>query len=176
MQSLQFFRGIYKNSSKIKCNPRQKFQEQMVTMHRQALNYIVSKDNKNDVLPGCTFCTMRQTNPIIDIETHRHFYSDCIHVERYWTEIRDWALQSHNANYSVRDRIYGKSDQEPYSIDNTLLREARSTLWKCRLSKTIPNLIDLKNRLKRQIPTLLLVHKNKEITLGLKKLNKMAEN
>ena len=78
--------------------------------------------------------------------------------------------------FSSRDRIYGKSDQEPYSIDNTLLREARSTLWKCRLSKTIPNLTDLKNRLKRQIPTLLLVHKNKEITLGLKKLNKMAEN
>ena len=176
MQSLQFFRGIYNNSSKIKCNPPQKFQEQMITMHRQALNYIVSKDRKNDVLPGCTFCTMRQTNPIIDIETHRHFYSDCIHVERYWTEIRDWALPNHNANYSVRDRIYGKSDQEPYSIDNTLLREARSTLWKCRLSKTIPNLTDLKNRLKRQIPTLLLVHKNKEITLGLKKLNKMAEN
>ena len=144
-QKRQYFGDFHFNatieskSSKIKCNPPQKFKEQMITMHRQALNYIVSKDKKNDVLPGCTFCTMRQTNPIIDIETHRHFYSDCIHVERYWTEIRDWALQSHNANYSVRDRIYGKSDQEPYSIDNTLLREARSTLWKCRLSKTIPN-------------------------------------
>ena len=44
MQSLHFFRGIYKNGSKIKCNPPQKFQEQMIAMHRQALNYIVSKD------------------------------------------------------------------------------------------------------------------------------------
>ena len=166
MQSIHFFKGIYKNSSKIKCNPPQKFQEQMITMHRQALNYIVSKDRKNEVQPGCTFCTMRQSNPIIDIETHRHFYSDCIHVERYWTEIRDWAQQTHNANYTVRDRIYGKSNQEPYSFDNTLLREARSTLWKCRLSKTIPNITDLKNRLKRQIPTLLLVQKNKVITDG----------
>ena len=113
MQSIHFFKGIYKNSSKIKCNPPQKFQEQMITMHRQALNYIVSKDRNNEVEPGCTFCTMRQSNPIIDIETHRHFYSDCIHVERYWTEIRDWAQQTHNANYTVRDRIYGKSNQEP---------------------------------------------------------------
>ena len=119
---------------------------------------------------------MRQKNLIKDIETYRHFYSDCIHVERYWTEIRDWELPNHNANYSVRDRIYGKSDQEPYSIDNTLLRGARSTLWKCRLSKTIQHLTYLKNRQKRQIPTLFLVHKNKEITLGLKKLNRMAEN
>ena len=47
MQSIHFFKGIYKNSSKIKCNPPQKFQEQMITMHRQALNYIVSKDRKN---------------------------------------------------------------------------------------------------------------------------------
>ena len=39
----------------------------MIKMHRQALNYIVSKDKKNDVQPGCTFCTMRQTNPIIEL-------------------------------------------------------------------------------------------------------------
>ena len=62
MQSLHFFRGIYKNTSKINCNPPQKFQEQMATMHRQALNYIVSKDKKNNVLPGCTFCTIGITN------------------------------------------------------------------------------------------------------------------
>ena len=41
--------------------------------------------------------------------------------------------------------------------------------------KTIPNLADLKNRLKRQIPTLLLTQKKLEITLGLKRLIVMAE-
>ena len=46
MQSTRFFNGIYKNNAKIKCNPRQKFQEQMIGMHRQALNYIVSKNKK----------------------------------------------------------------------------------------------------------------------------------
>ena len=179
MQSIQFFNGIYKNSSLIKCNPKQKFQEQMIGMHRQALNYIVSKDKKNNVESGCTFCTLQQNHEIhaiIELETHRHFYSDCIHVERYWTEIRNWALPNHNASYTVRDRIYGKSDQQPYSIDNTLLREARSTIWKCRLIKTIPNIADLKNRLKRQIPTILLVHKSEKITLDLTKLKNMAEH
>ena len=63
---------------------------------------------------------------MIDIETHKHFYSDCIHVERYWTNIRDWAIPNHNAHYTPRDRIYGKADQNAYSIDSTLLREARS--------------------------------------------------
>ena len=80
MQSIKFFNGIYKNSSLIKCNPKQKFQEQMKGMHRQALNYIDSKDKNNSVEPGCTFCTIRQNNPIKELETHRHFYSDCIHL------------------------------------------------------------------------------------------------
>ena len=111
MQSITFFNGIYKHSSIIKWNPNQKFQEQMIGMHRQALNYIVSKDKNNNVEPGCTFCSMRQNNPIIPIETHRHFYSDCIHVERYWTAVRDWALPNHNATYTLRDRIYGKSNE-----------------------------------------------------------------
>ena len=148
----------------------------MITMHRQALNYIVAKDKNNDVQPGCTFSTLRQPNPIIGIETHKHFYSNCIHVERFWTAIRNWAKPTHNAHYTTRDIIYGKSDQNPYSIDNTLLREAKSTLWKCRLTKTIPNIADLTIRLKRQIHTLLLDKKNKEIILELKKKKKkMAE-
>jgi hypothetical protein len=88
MQSLQFFRGIYKNTVKIKCIPPQKFQEQMITMHRQALNYIVSKDRKNNVQPGCTFCTIGITNQRIEDETHKHFYAKCIYVERYWTDIK----------------------------------------------------------------------------------------
>ena len=88
MHSLQFFRGIYKNTSKIKCNPPQKFQEQMITMHRWALNYIVSTDRKNNVQPGCTFCTIGITNQRIEDKTHRHFYSKCIYVERYWTDIK----------------------------------------------------------------------------------------
>ena len=175
MQSTRFFNGIYKNNAKIKCNPRQKFQEQMIGMHRQALNYIVSKDRNNAVRPGCTFCTLDQTHPITPVETHRHFYSDCIHVERYWTSIRNWAHPQHIADYTVRDRIFGKPYENTYSIDNTILREARSTLWKCRLTKTIPNIADLKNRLKRQIPTLLLTQKKLEITLGLKRLIVMAE-
>ena len=150
---------MYKNNSKIKYNPKQKFQEQMIGMHRQALNYIVSKDKKNTVLPGCTFCTIGQNHPIVPIETHKHFYSDCIHAERYWTSVRDWALPYPNATFTVRDRIYGKSNEPTYSIDNTLLREARSTIWKCRITKTLLHITDLKNRLNRQIPTLLLSQK-----------------
>ena len=176
MQSLHFFRGIYRNTSKIKCNPPQKFQEQMITMHRQALNYIVSKDKKNYVLPGCTFCTIGITNQIIEIETHKHFYSKCIYVERYWTDIKNWAINDHNAEYKTRDRLYGKADQHPYSIDNTLLREARSTLWKCRLIKTIPKISYLKSRLIKQIPTLILVQKDQQLIQGLNKLKTMAEN
>ena len=176
LQSLQFFRGIYKNASKIKCNPPQKFQEQMIVMHRQALNYIVSKDRKNNVQPGCTFCTIGTIDQRIEIEDHKHFYSKCIYVERYWTEIKIWATPDHNAEYKTRDRLYGKSNQHPYSIDNTLLRESRSTLWKCRQIKTIPKITSLKSRLIRQIPTLILVQKDPQIKLGLEKLLRMAGN
>ena len=171
MQSLQFFRGIYKNASKIKCNPPQKFQEQMITMHRQALNYIVSKDRKNNVQPGCTFCTIGPINQRIEVEDHKHFYSKCIYVERYWTEIKNWVT---DRDYKTRDKIYGKSNQHPYSFDNTLLREARSTIWKCRHIKTLPNILSLKSRLIKQIPTLIIVQKDQKIKQELEKLLGMA--
>ena len=148
----------------------------MITMHRQALNYIVSKDKKNNVQPGCTFCTIGIINQRIETETHIHFYSKCIYVERYWTDIKNWAINDHNAEYKTRDRLYGKADQHPYSIDNTLLREARSTLWKCRLIKTIPKISFLKSRLIKQIPTLILMKKDQQTIQSLKKLQKMAEN
>ena len=148
----------------------------MITMHRQALNYIVSKDRKNNIQPECTFCTIGPINQRIEIEDHKHFYSKCIYVERYWTEIKNWAINDHNAEYKTRDRLYGKSNQHPYSIDNTLLREVRSTLWKCRLIKTIPKISSLKSRLIRQIPILILVQKDQQIKQGLEKLQRMAGN
>ena len=89
---------------------------------------------------------------------------------------KNWAINDHNAEYKTRDRIYGKSNQHPYSIDNTLLRESRSTLWKCRQIKTKPKLTSLKSRLIRQIPTLILVQKDPQIKLGLEKLLRMAGN
>ena len=116
MQSLQFFRGIYINTSKIKCNPPQKFQEQMVTMHRQALNYIVSKDKKNNILPGCTFRTIGITNQRIEIETHKHFYSKCIYVERYWTDIKNWAINDHNAEYKKEIGYMEKLTNTPIAL------------------------------------------------------------
>ena len=146
----------------------------MIIMHRQALNYIVSKDRKNNVQPGCTFCTIGTINQRIEIEDHKHFYSKCIYVERYWTDIKNWASDDHNAEYKTRDRLYGKSNQHPYTIDNTLLRESRSTLWKCRQIKTLPNISSLKSRLIKQIPILILVQKDQTIKQGLEKLLRMA--
>ena len=39
--------------------------------------------------------------------------------------------------------------KKTYSIDNTILWEARSTLWKYRLPKTIPHIADLKKKTKQ---------------------------
>ena len=60
MQSPTFFNNLYRNVSKIKCNPRQKFQELMLLLHR--LNKHLSKCKllqgvKMD--PACTFCRLR---------------------------------------------------------------------------------------------------------------------
>ena len=43
MQTIKFFNGMFKNISKIKCNPRQKFQELMIGLNRQELNEQLSK-------------------------------------------------------------------------------------------------------------------------------------
>ena len=89
---------------------------------------------------------------------------------------KDWAINGHNADYKTRDRLYGKADQHPYSLDNTLPRDARSTLWKCSFIKAIPKITDLKSRLIKQIPTLKLVQKDQQLIQGLYKLKTMAEN
>ena len=78
-------------------------------------------------------------------------------MERLWTDIRDWATGDHGATYKKRDKILGKPMQDTYSIDNTILRETRSTIWRARYTNTITTIDQLKNRLKRQIPTLLHV-------------------
>ena len=57
-----------------------------------------------------------------------------------------------------------------------MLRESRSTLWKCRQIKTLPNISSLKSKLKKQIPLLIIVQKDKTIKQGLEKLLRMAEN
>ena len=38
MQTIQLFNNMYKKNSKIKCNPKQKYQEQMIGMNSQALH------------------------------------------------------------------------------------------------------------------------------------------
>ena len=103
-----------------------------------------------------------------------HFYSECLYIQRLWTEIRDWAQLPLKRNYTKRDRILGIPTQSVYSMDNTLLRETRSTIWGARTAKTIPKLKDLKERLKKQIPTILNVIKTQNTQEGLRNLLEMA--
>ena len=150
----------------------------MLLLHRQARNKHLSKYKllqgvKMD--PACTFCRLRGTNPL-PCETPVHFYSQCIFIQRLWTEIRDWTAPQHNSNFTIRDRVLGIANQLTYSISNTLLRETRSTIWKARISKQIPTLREVKQRLKQQIPNLLLVNSNAAIKQGLIRLQNMAEN
>ena len=51
-------------------------------------------------------------------------------------------------------------------------REARSTIWKCRLTKTLPQITDLKDRLNKQIATLILTQKITNYTGTKKALKK----
>ena len=60
----------------------------MIGMNRQALNKPLSKYPRLRIAPDCTFCTIRNVQPRPQ-ETHQHFYSECIYVERLWTDIRD---------------------------------------------------------------------------------------
>ena len=66
--------------------------------------------------------------------------------------------------------------ENTYSLENTLLREARPTICKARLLKKIPTLRELKLRLTKQIPTLLILVTKPTLTVGLEKLKFMAQN
>jgi hypothetical protein len=150
----------------------------MILLHRQALNKHLSnykqlQGAKMD--PACTFCRLRGTTPLPN-ETPVNFYSQCIFIQRLWTEIRDRTAPQHNSSFTIRDRVLGIANQGTYSISNTLLRETRSTIWKARISKQIPTLREVKQRLKQQIPNLLIVNSNAAIKQGLIRLQNMAEN
>ena len=71
--------------------------------------------------------------------------------------------------------MLGISREDAYIMNNTLLREARSTIWGARSAKRLPLLKDLKERLKRQLKKIIMVIKDKQIVLGLKKLIYMAK-
>ena len=90
IQTIQFFNNMYKNTSKIRCNPKLKYQEQIIGMNRQTLNKPLSKYPKLRIEADCTFCTIRNVQPRPQ-ETPQHFYSERIYVQRLWTDIRDWA-------------------------------------------------------------------------------------
>ena len=77
--------------------------------------------------------SVKREYPLAD-ESQRHFYSECIFIQRFWAQFRDWAHPYHDANYKIRYMILGKPMEYTYSFDNTLLREARSTIWKARLT------------------------------------------
>ena len=150
----------------------------MLLLHRQALNKHLSKYKLLQgvkIDPACTFCRLRGTTPLPS-ETPVHFYSQCIFIQRLWTKIWDWTAPNHNSNFTIRDRVLGISNQRTYSISNTLLRETRSTIWKARISKQIPTLREVKQRLKQQIPNLLLVNSNAAIKQGLIRLQNLVEN
>ena len=162
-----------KNTSKIICNPSQKFHENMTGMNRQALNLQLSKQKGMDIRPACTFCKIRRDYPLSQ-ESQLHFYSECLYTQRFWTEIKDWAQPPLKINYTIRDRLLGIPGENAYSMDNTLLREARSTIWGARSAKKLSTIRDLKDRLKRQIPVILMVLKNQTVQTGLRNLINMA--
>ena len=118
-----------------------------------------------EIRPGCTFCKIRRDYPFSQ-ESQIHFYSECLYSQRFWTEIKDWAQPPLKGNYTIRDRILGISKEDGYSMDNTLLREARSTIWGARSAKTIPIRRNLKDRLKSQIQVLLMVLRKPNVLQG----------
>ena len=146
----------------------------MIELNRQALNKQLSKYPGLEIEIGCTFCTIRNAQPTPH-ETQQHFYSECIYIQRLWTDIKDWAAGNQDASYK-KDRIFGIPMQDPYSIDNSILRETRSPIQRDRYKKTIPTIENLKNRLKRQIHILLNVIKNQPLKEGLEKIYIMADN
>ena len=115
----------------------------MIGMNRQALSKPLSKYPRLRIAPDCTFCTIRNVQPRPQ-ETHQHFYSECIYVERLWTDIRDWATGDHGATYKKRDKILGKPLQDTYSIDNPIFRETISKIWRARYKNTNPTIDHLK--------------------------------
>ena len=128
VQTVDFFNGMYRNTSKIKCNLSQKYQESMTGMNRQALNLQLSKQNGMGIRPACPFCKIRRDNPRSK-ESQIHFYSECIYTQIFWTDIKDWAQPTLTAQYTIRDRLLGISREDAYSMRSTLLREARFTKW-----------------------------------------------
>ena len=75
-----------------------KHQAQRIWNIMEGLNKPLSKYPKLGREAGCTFCSIINAQPTSN-ETQQPFYSECISVQRLWTEIRDWAAGNHDAFY-----------------------------------------------------------------------------
>ena len=72
----------------------------MIGMNRQALNKPLSQYPKFMIEADCTFCTIRNEQPRPQ-KTQQNFSSECIYVQRLWTDIRYWVAGNHDASYKA---------------------------------------------------------------------------
>ena len=83
-------------------------------------------------VPACPFYKIRMDYQLLQ-ESQLHFNSECLCTQIFWTDIKELAQPP--ATYTIRERLLGIPRENLYSMDNTLLKEAISTIWGTRSAK-----------------------------------------
>ena len=81
-------------------------------------------------------------------ETLVHLFSDCEIVDGFWNDVFDWlsAKFQISINYSIQNKLFGFEENDyHFKFINGLLLCARFLIYRCRISKSKPNMIQYFN-------------------------------
>ena len=91
----------------------------------------------------CSFCLQQP-------ETLMHFFLECKFVECFWNNIGDWISAKLKVNIKLFkfNRLFGIQENcVDYKFLNNLMLVARFFIYRCKYSKSKPNMLEYFNEL-----------------------------
>ena len=148
--SPDFWNKTYCLASSIKNDNRMKWLQYQINRNCLFTNYRVHKF-KPHISPDCDYCSNAQ-NIVSHPELVSHLFYDCIFVQTFWQQIRDW-LVTLGINFSQnRDKLlFGDHDHPSNSIVNFTALCGKYYIWRTKFQSKQLSLVNFKDFLKDKL-------------------------
>ena len=148
--SPDFWNKTYCLASSIKNDNRMKWLQYQINRNCLFTNYRVHKF-KPHISPDCDYCSNAQ-NIVSHPELVSHLFYDCIFVQTFWQQIRDW-LVTLGINFSQnRDKLlFGDHDHPSNSIVNFTALCGKYYIWRTKFQSKQLSLLHFQEFLKDKL-------------------------
>ena len=138
---VRFWNKTYKLTSDIKNDNYMKWIQFQINRKSLYTNYILNKFQAT-IPPSCTFCVRSgSSNPKLELISELFF--DCIPVNLFWGDIRDWLLTLNiDLTISKNSILFGNHDHESMSVPNYVVLCGKCYIWHSRVNNQDISLIN----------------------------------